>query len=347
VINSGNKIFYQTKKLRKLSKQIESGNWRMKKKTQLMAILLVVIMFAVAGQYNQKEIIFPEISALALGAWVMERSPWRSSNFNFWLSPTLAALTGIIIMRSFPYSPFFMIAGAFTIVALQMKVLRSDVLPSLSAAILPIITRADSWYYPLSVCLLTGTIAMGRHISAYYCHGESSINTKNLSGSEESGNYGAMNALVHWSKLLIGISIVSAIALESHRVFMVAPPLIVAFAELSKPNGSLRKQSFKIMILLSFAAFIGVFWLEIICHVLQWPIWVFACLSLTSVFLFYHYLRLPFPPAAAIALLPAIIPSESLWSYPLHVSLGSAAFIAISMLWFRGNVYSFRTFPAE
>ncbi len=319
----------------------------MKKKTQILVILLVVIMFAIAGYTDQKEIIFPEIAALALGAWVMEKSPWESSNFNFWMSPTLAALAGTIIMRSFPGFTLFMIAGAFVVVAIQLRLLRSDVLPSLSAAILPIITSVDSWYYPLSVCLLSGTIALGRHITGDNIYGASSTTADTPADGEEPGNCGVVNALVYWSKLLIGVSIVTAVALESHRLFMVAPPLIVAFAECSKPNGSLRKKTLKIMILLTFAAFIGVFWLEIICHILQWPIWVFALLSLTSVFLSYHYLRLPFPPAAAIALLPAIIPAESIWSYPLHVSLGSAAFMAISMLWFGDNVYSFRIFPAR
>jgi hypothetical protein len=319
----------------------------MKIKAQIPAFLLVVSMFAIAGFGNHNEIIFPEISALAIGAWVMEKSPWKSADFTFWLSPTLAALTGTIIVRSFHYSPFFMIAGAFVVVAIQMRLLRSDVLPSLSAAILPIITSVDSWYYPLSVCLLSGTIALGRQITGNNIHDAFSKSANIPEVREESGTNGAGNALVYWIKLSIGVSIVTVVALESKQLFMVAPPLIVAFAECSKPNGSLRKKTLKIMILLTSAAFIGVFWLEIIGHVLRWPIWVFALLSLSSVFLSYRYLRLPFPPAAAIALLPAIIPAESLFSYPLHVSLGSAAFMAISMLWFGDNVYSFRIFPVR
>jgi hypothetical protein len=317
----------------------------MKKKAQLVAILLVVIMFAVAGYADKKEIIFPEISALALGAWVMERSPWRSAILSFWLSPTLAALTGIILLRSFPFSPFLMIAGAFVAVILQMKFLRSDVLPSLSAAILPIVTRVESWYYPLSVCLLTAIIALGRHMSIRFSSGGNPPGIGDLFDRNETDDNGSFRKLLYWCKLLAGISIVSAIALNTGRLFMVAPPLIVAFAELSKPNATLRNKTLRIMIILVFAAFVGVFWLGVICHVLHWPIWIFACLSLTSVFLFYHWLRLPFPPAAAIALLPAIIPSESLWSYPWHVSLGSAAFIAISMLCFGGNGFSLRNLP--
>jgi hypothetical protein len=328
-------------------KNIVSGHGEMKKKGQLVAILLVVIMFAVAGYADKREIIFPEISALALGAWVMERSPWRSANLAFWLSPTLAALTGTIVMRSFPYSPFFMIVGAFAVVAVQLKILRSDVFPSLSAAILPIITHADSWLYPLSVCLLTGTIALGRHIYAWRFSGESVTGSNELCEQEESDNCGPFNELAYWSKLLIGISIVSAIALVSGRLFMVAPPLIVAFAELSKPGGTLRKRSLKIMILLTFAAFVGVFWLEIVHYFLHWPVWIFAGMSVISVFIFYHHLRLPFPPAVAIALLPAIIPPGSLWSYPWHVLFGSAAFMALNMLLFRDSAFPLRIFPVD
>jgi hypothetical protein len=266
----------------------------MQKKAQFAAILLIVIMFAVAVYTNQNEIIFPETSALALGGWIMERSPWRSANRYFWLSPTLAALTGTIIMRSFPYSPFFMIAGTFVVVALQMKILRSDVFPSLSAAILPIITLTCSWLYPLSVCLLTGTIALGRHISASISSSKPPIDIVDLSDPEECLNHSISNNLIYWSKLFIGVSIVSAMAIKSGILFMVAPPMIVAIAELSRGDGALRKKSLQILVLLSLVAFIGVFRLEIIRNVMQWPIWICAFLSMISVFLFYHYLKLPF-----------------------------------------------------
>jgi hypothetical protein len=312
----------------------DMNHLKMKKKALLTTTLLVVIMFAAAGYSDQKEIIFPEISALALGAWVMEKSPWRSPNLHFWLSPTLAALTGTIIMRSFVFSPFFMIAGAFVIVVLQMKLLRSAVLPSLSAAILPVITHADSWYYPLSVCVLTGIIALGRHLTGYSGHGKTDGN-------------GTFNELIHWSKLFVGILIVSAIALKSRRLFMIAPPLIVAFVELSNPGGSLHLKRGKILVLLVLAAITGVFWLNLIHYALHWPVWISACLSVSSVFFFYRTLRLPFPPAVAIALLPAIIPHGSLWSYPWHVLLGSAAFVLISMLWFNNNLDDSPVFPEK
>lgn len=301
----------------------------MRKTIAFPALLLILAMFAVAEYTRQKEVVFPEIAALALGAWVMETTPWKSSIIDFWLSPTLAALTGMLMVRLFPYAPFFMLTGAFFLVILQLKLLRSSVLPSISAAVLAIIIHSESWYYPLSVCVLTGIIALGRYVldrsdSLKY---NSGLLRRAIPDMTE-GN-GALSGLVQLSKLLAGVMFVSAIAVGSDHLFMVAPPLLVAFVELSKPGGTLLDRSGKILGLLVFAALSGMLWFVLINTVLHWPTWIFAGMSTVTVFLAFHALQLPFPPAVAIALLPAILPQESLWSYPLQVFLGSAAFIVI------------------
>jgi len=306
----------------------------MNKKNELLSIALIATMFALAGFSGQKEIIFPEIAALALGAWVLDKPPWRGTNLNFWLSPSIAALTGMAIVRYFPYSPVFMTAAAFIAVILQLKLLRSAILPSISAAILPVITRADSWYYPLSVCILAGIIASGRILMNRSVPAENGDGLLNPSGSFKPGGNGNLSELKHWGKLLAGILAVSVVAVGFHLFYMIAPPLIVAFVELSKPDSVLRQKSAKILILLVFAAFSGVCWLYLVENILHRPIWISACISTISVFIVYRAMRLPFPPAVAIALLPTIIPAEKLWLYPLHVLLGSAAFLLISTLCF-------------
>jgi hypothetical protein len=307
----------------------------MKNMNILPALLLILVMFAVAEYAGQKEIIFPEIAALALGAWIMEKPPWGSSILGFWLSPTLAALTGVLIVRLFTYTPVFMIAGAFCIVALQLKLLRSSVLPSISAAILAIITRADSWYYPLSVCVLTGVVALGRHaLNRRGARKNPGTPPGEPLPNRVENDDGNQSELVHWSKLLAGVLAVTAVAVVSGHMFMVAPPLVVAFVELSKPGGILRDKWVKILALLAFAAFSGVFWFALIHTVLHLPLWIAACVSTVTVFLGYHILQLPFPPAVAISLLPTILPHDSLWSYPWQVLAGSVAFIVISKVCF-------------
>lgn len=308
----------------------------MKMTNMLPALVLITAMFALAGWSGQREIIFPEIAALALGAWIMEKPPWSGSPMQFWLSPTLAALSGMLMVRYLSYAPLPMITAAFCLVVLQLKLLRSGILPSISAAILAIITRCDSWDYPLSVCVLTGIIALGRfalprpppHSTAARGPGAPPPDGEPPESAE------AGNGLAWWGKLLAGVMLVSAVATVSGHLFIVAPPLMVAFVELSKPGGTLRDRWARVLGLLAFAAFSGVFWVALTQTVLQWPLWTGALPATLTVFLAYHALRLPFPPAVAIALLPTIVPRESLWSYPWQVLAGSAAFILVSRLLF-------------
>jgi hypothetical protein len=223
-----------------------------------------------------------------------------------------------------------MITGAFCLVVLQLKLFRSAVLPSISAAILPIITNSDSWYYPLSVCGLTGIIALGRKL--LYRSGAD----ENAGFESRTSCQGKVRAtwtlpdLAHWGKLLAGVILVTAVAVGGKLIYMVSPPLIVAFVELSKPGGALRDKAGKALILLVSAAFSGVFWLQLTQTVLHWPAWISVCVATATVFFLYHALSTPFPPAVAIALLPTILPEAGLWSYPWHVLAGSAAFVILS-----------------
>ncbi|HTP24720.1 MAG TPA: hypothetical protein VMK12_03565 [Anaeromyxobacteraceae bacterium] len=291
-------------------------------KAQIAAVTLVAAMFVVAGIAHSQEIVFPEIAALALGAWVMKEPPWRPTVVSLWISPTLAALTGVCIVR-FIREPFpLQIGVAFLVVALQLKLMKSAILPAISAAMLPIVTRTTNWSYPFSVCVLTLVVALGR----------AALGRTSAGGSDAGAapKFRTAQELLHWSKLLAGVLIVSAIAWRSRWFFMVAPPLTVAFVELSKPDGPGRAKARLIFLLLVLAACSGVFWIYVLQRVMHAPMWSAALLSLGTILLAFQVVRLPFPPAAAIALLPAIIPAGNLVSYPFQVSLGSAAFWLLS-----------------
>lgn len=307
----------------------------MKKQFIPLVIVLVAAMCIISGYTGEKEIIFPEISALAIGAWVMEKSTWGNKSFHFWLSPTIAALTGLVITRFLPYSPFFMIAGAFILVVLQLKIIGSEVSPFFSAAILPILTHTQSWYYPLSVCILTGIIACGRKlIDNFYKEKDISGRfVESLNGREKVNL--THDELVNWVKLLTSIMLVSAIALYFQWNYIIAPPLIVAFVELAKLKGKLHSKTGLVFILLVLAAFSGVLWLYLIYYFLHWPVWISASLSMVCILLIFHFLRFALPPAAAITLLPIIIPVKNLWMYPWQVLVGSAIFLMINLSWFK------------
>jgi len=307
----------------------------MKKQFIPLVVVLIVVMCIISEYTGEKEIIFPEIAALAIGTWVMKKSAWGNKSFHFWLSPTVAAVTGLVITRFLPYSPFLMIAGAFVLVVLQLKIIGSQVSPSLSAAILPILMHTQSWYYPLSVCILTGIIAFGKKIidDSYkknhttYDQIEVFNDRKKIKLTQEE--------LINWAKIFTSILMVSAVALYFHWNYIIAPPLIVAFVEIAKPKGKLYMKTELVFILLVFAAFSGVTWLYVIYYLLHWPIWISAALSIVCILIIFHILRFSFPPAAAITLLPIIIPINNLWTYPGQVLVGGAIFLITNLFWFK------------
>jgi len=307
----------------------------MKKQFIPLVIVLVVVMCIISEYTGEKEIIFPEIAALAIGAWTMKKSPWGNKSFHFWLSPTIAALTGLVITRFLPYAPFLMISGAFVLVTLQLSIIGSEVSPSLSAAILPILMHTQSWYYPLSVFILTGIIAGGKKlIDSYYDKNYTCEKYVEVSRKRKKFNP-TKRELINSSKLLTSIIMVSAVALYFHLNYIIAPPLIVAFVEFTKVKEKIYLNTVRVFILLTCAAILGVIWLYFIYYLMNWPIWISSALSMICILLIFHFLKFSFPPAAAITLLPIIIPFNSLWMYPWEVLVGSTIFLLINLVWFK------------
>ena len=188
--------------------------------------LLVMGMVATADLWRQPDLIFPELAALAFGAWAMPARPWMASTLHMWLSPTLAALTGALVQMyvPLPFVPRLLIA--FVCVVAELWLLRSALLPSISAAILPIVTGTANWSYPLGVCILMGIVALGCRLLDLSGHG----NYAGLRPAPRSRATltGVRVSLTRWSKIFLLVIMVATFAGLSGWTFCVAPPLIVA-----------------------------------------------------------------------------------------------------------------------
>jgi hypothetical protein len=306
----------------------------MKTKSLLPAMALVLSMLALAQFADRKEIIFPEIAALAFGAWVMDRMPWRGRRLCLWFSPTLAAVTGVVLQRWLPDQPLAAILLAFAVVAAELRLCRSGILPSVSAAILPIITRTTSWWYPVSVCLLAAAIALGR---AWLAAPAGPADPEGGEARPDQGETGESLGLVHWLKLLGVIALVSVLALTSGWLFIIAPPLFVLLIELSVRENPARDHPLKVIFLVSLSAGLGTAFLALLSGVPYCPVLVPAGLALLGVIYLQYRTGLYSPPAIAIALLPTIVPSAYAPWYPLHVALGCACVVGASLLVFPGK----------
>lgn len=288
-------------------------------------------MVAVAGFAGSKDIIFPEIAALTFGAWVLGERPWPGPSWTLWLSPTLGAVTGVLVLRFVPASLAIVICCAFVLVLLELQVSRSSISPTFSAAVLPIITHIHGWTYPVSVCLMTGLIAV-------------------VAGEKERNGHPhatrpqpvccftrGRHTLAHDGKLALCVLLVASVAVRSTWVFIIAPPLLVAFVELTQPECSWRGRGGRLLLLLAASAMAGTLWVAAAVRWLPEALWLAAGLAVVTVFGLTRLLRLASPPAFALALLPTILPQSMLPTYPLQVLIGSLLFLLAVRLWFSGS----------
>jgi len=302
---------------------------------QAASIILVSAMLFTGAVLNNMEVIFPEISALAIGAWAMNRSPWQSRRINLWLSPTLAAFTGMALLKFFPYHPFLMITVAFILVLVELKLLNSDVYPSISAAILPIIVHADSWFYPIAVGVLTAVVLCGNILFERFAHANPAlVPGQNNAAYSENGL-----SFTYWVKVFVIVAAVAAAAVISTSIYILAPPLIVVFIEMTQPKGALRKKGFNVLLLVALAAFSGVFWKIVTAQLLHLPLWICGIAAMVWLFFLYNRAGIILPPAGALTLLPVIVPADKLFLYPFQVTIGCAIFIALAAVAFNTNEF--------
>lgn len=296
--------------------------------------LLVMGMVATADLWRQPDLIFPELAALAFGAWAMPARPWMASTLHMWLSPTLAALTGALVQMyvPLPFVPRLLIA--FVCVVAELWLLRSALLPSISAAILPIVTGTANWSYPLGVCILMGIVALGCRLLDLSGHG----NYAGLRPAPRSRATltGVRVSLTRWSKIFLLVIMVATFAGLSGWTFCVAPPLIVACIEFVNPGAKLQRRPGSLFALMVIAASIGML-AALFAHRGFYPLWLAAGMATVAVYLLYWFLDLPCPPALALAVLPTIVPPHVLPLYPFEIILGCTAFFAVGKYLFRGE----------
>lgn len=279
------------------------------------AWMLAVLMVFSAGLVGERELIFPEILALASGAWLAPRCPWRTGVRGLWLLPTAAACMGFALSLCGLPAPLGL-SLAFLSATLLLTVTRSTLAPAISAAMLPLLLGTSSWLYPLSVCVLTAVVALG---SGLFGSGQSSPAPTRR------------DELRFWLRLLPVVVLAAWLARASGATFSLAPPLVVLFTESARPQSLIRRESLRALGLVACTSTSGAF-CGFVALSLVLPAWCAAGVATLTVFGWFWLFRMALPPAAALALLPLLLsPADLLW-YPVQVSIGAGFFLGMAKL---------------
>lgn len=302
----------------------------MKLKRYITALLLIAGMVFSAEWAGEKEIVFPEIAALAVGLWVVDKQVWRVGRWQSVFLMTVGATVGMCIAR---YSPFPLMADimlAFVFAAGCLMAFRTTLVPMISACMLPVLLGAESWVYPLAVLTMTVLLVFGQIVMERFGWRHRVVYTP----AERAWR----PEVRKWSILSIVLSVLIAVPVWSGYTYCILPPLIVTFVEFSNPKAGFRHAPVLVFSLLAVGAVLGSVLLSVLHGQLGVPKGVVAGLICAALFAVSEWRGRLFAPAGAVALIPLIIPKEDLLWFPLQASAGAALFIVVSMALFQRDV---------
>ena len=87
----------------------------------LISVVALAIMGLGADMLKDREVIFPEVSALAVGLWVADKRIWNVRGYEIPLLMTLSAVEGVILTRYAMIPLFVQLTVAFALSALSMR----------------------------------------------------------------------------------------------------------------------------------------------------------------------------------------------------------------------------------
>lgn len=287
-------------------------------------IFVVFVMVGLSELLNEKEIVFPEITALMIGLTVSQKRSWQVSPIRILLLILICSLLGIFFVRYVSFPLPVNITIAFCICQLILYYSRTTFAPLISAAILPILMGTTSIIYP--ICAVSFTLL------ALFC--EYILTRLNIRPKEiytpaplpKSGDFISIIVCV------LTISILSPIVIQLGFRFCIAPPLLVAFTEFCRPACNARKHPFKAVTVIFLCGLAGALCRYVLAGILGLPLTLAAVTATIFMLIIVNCSKCFLPPAGALTILPMIIPYDGILTYPLQILIGVSLFMLISIL---------------
>ena len=293
----------------------------------IFGALMALSMVLLAEISGEKEIIFPEICALTIGAWISEQQPWKVNKRRIFFLMSISALFGVLVVKFLPVPLIFQVCACFAFTGLILTIFKTNFIPIISACILPVYLKTTSFIYPISVMIMALII-----IFAQWIMEKGHMRPVN---KFEPVNFNLKTQIIKWSKLLLVFGLIALIPFKVHQIYFLAPPLIVMFTELSNPKSPARKKPFYIALLMAFAAFLGSLFRLIFNVYFDLPLSFCTLIACVVLFFALNKIKINFPPAGAILLIPMILNKNLLLTFPLEVLIGSFILAYSAMFLFK------------
>ncbi len=127
------------------------------------AVMLVTGMVATSEISGEKEILFPEIAAISVGAFVAPKFAWNTSLLRMFLLLIGSAVIGTLLVLT-PIPFVMQMCLAFLIASVILMYSRTTFAPMISAIVLPVMMHSTSIVYPISALVLSAVVVAMRKI---------------------------------------------------------------------------------------------------------------------------------------------------------------------------------------
>ncbi len=298
----------------------------LQRKRYLLALGMILLMVATAGLLGETEVIFPEMAALTIGMWIIDKRVWKVKRWQMVTLMTVGAITGVCLVL---YSPFPLLVNlclAFLFAAVCLLISRATLIPLISACMLPVLLKTESWMYPVAVFVMSMIVVSGQKWME-----KSNIRHEVV---YEPNERLWKNDIIRWISLLTSILVIASLALFTDSPFLIVPPLVVAFVEFTNSKAGFRNRPVQMILLLITGALVGSFSQLIGHYYLGLPETAVALFVFIILFTVFEWVGKFFAPAGALALLPMLLPQEALVWFPLQVAIGAMLFIGTGLVFF-------------
>lgn len=292
----------------------------------ILTLATVAVMMTAAQIFNEKEIIFPEITALAIGYMTAPKRSWKVNGKRMITLITLCAVAGVLIVRYISLTDYMKIIIAFVISQILFMFSGTTFAPLISAIVLPVMMHTTSFIYPVSAFLLTAVIIFFNKLLIKYRIRENEEYVPAMLNSR--------NDIIDTVLRVICIIFMAYAAIALDFRFAVSPPLLVAFTEFSRPCNKARLKPVKTVLLITGCAFAGSFSRYILNIKCGLPLAIAALTAVLIMLIAVNRTEMYMPPAGAITVLSMIIPKTYVIIYPVQIFTGSVVIMIFSRFLF-------------
>ena len=285
-------------------------------------IILVTLMTLSSELLNEKEIIFPEITALAVGYMVAKKRSWKVNGKRMLSLISTCAFVGVGVVR-FMNAPILVeVVFAYSLAQVLFMYSGTTFAPFVSAVVLPVMMQTDSLVYPISAFVLTLLIIVFHEIFLKLgIREDEEYNPVMLNSMEDK-----LDAAIR----ILCVTVMASVAFFSGYRFIIAPPLLVAFTEFSRPRNKTRNKPVKTVCVITLCAMVGVV-SRYVCDIkLSLPLTVAAVIATSIMLIILNKTEMYMPPVGAITMLSMIIKKEILFTYPIQIFVGSVVIMVMS-----------------